>query len=412
MSSAFAGPLIVHADSSSSEPLEKVPLHGEGSKIYAEVDLQKLIYQHPKSLPLDELDRSFVDAIPVCKELRTANGQIDVVHITPDGRPIIVEAKLWRNPQARREVIGQILDYATELSRWDFNQFDEKVRTARAREDAGSPKGLLELAGLSPNSPEAATFRDAVTRNLRRGDMLLLIVGDGIREGAGAIAGFLEDHGSLHFTFGLVEMAIYRLPTGDLLVQPRVIVQSEIAKRFVVELVGDALQLQRTSPEEPEAPDTEVSEAKQLIRDRYRQFWSPFIKKLTLADGDQPIDPPSVRTNQYFKMPEGSNAWVSAYLLQSNHRAGVYLTFQKGPTGDRLYSLLEADRDAIDKELGVPVKWESNGRKHWISSDESYPNGLLIENHAADIHAFMADRVDRYVSVFRPRLARLVQDGI
>ncbi len=33
---------------------------------------------------------------------------------------MLVEAKLWRNPEARRKVIGQILDYAKELSRWNY----------------------------------------------------------------------------------------------------------------------------------------------------------------------------------------------------------------------------------------------------------------------------------------------------
>lgn len=111
-------------------------------------------------------------------------------------------------------------------------------------------------------------------------------------------------------------------------------------------------------------------------------------------------------------MPEGSTAWVSAVLFQSKNEAGVYLTFQKGPVGDRLYAALEADRIAIDRELGIPVTWKSDGKKHWISSSETYPTGLLIEDHAGQIRTTMADRVNRYISAFRPRLARLVREGV
>ena len=40
--------------------------------------------------------------------------------ITPDGNLVLVECKLWRNPQARREVLAQIIDYAKDLIRLDF----------------------------------------------------------------------------------------------------------------------------------------------------------------------------------------------------------------------------------------------------------------------------------------------------
>ncbi len=43
-------------------------------------------------------------------------------------------------------------------------------------------------------------FNDALTANLRRGRFLLLIVGDGIREGVEAIAEYLQLHAGLHFS--------------------------------------------------------------------------------------------------------------------------------------------------------------------------------------------------------------------
>ena len=60
-------------------------------------------------------------------------------------------------------------------------------------------------------------------------------------------------------------------------------------------------------------------------------------------------------------MPKGSTAWVSAYVAPSVKRAGVYLTFTKGPIGDRMYAALRDDKDEIERALGVPVEWESDG---------------------------------------------------
>jgi hypothetical protein len=54
-----------------------------------------------------------------------------------------------------------------------------------------------------------ADFVDAVNRNLSRGKFLLLIIGDGIKEGAASIADFLISSGHLNFTFGMVELTIF-----------------------------------------------------------------------------------------------------------------------------------------------------------------------------------------------------------
>ena len=73
-------------------------------------------------------------------------------------------------------------------------------------------------------------------------------------------------------------------------------------------------------------------------RERFREFWEGFLKRLHLDNWEQPVSPPATNTNQYFIMPKGSNAWVSAYLMQSGTRGGGVSDVAKGPIGDRLYS--------------------------------------------------------------------------
>src|ERR1700719_4626419 len=81
-----------------------------------------------------------------------------------------------------------------------------------------------------------STFNDALTVNLRRGRFLLLIVGDGIREGVEAIAEYLQVHGGLHFSLGLVELPIYVTPDGSRLIAPRVLARTTVITRNVVAL--------------------------------------------------------------------------------------------------------------------------------------------------------------------------------
>lgn len=50
--------------------------------------------------------------MPVCAELHTPADPIDALFVTPSGRLVTVAAKLWRNPEAPRTVIAQVLNYA------------------------------------------------------------------------------------------------------------------------------------------------------------------------------------------------------------------------------------------------------------------------------------------------------------
>lgn len=412
MTTAFAAPFIVRPDKDKpSLQLVRIPLSGpEAKQAYDEGWLQDLLYRHPQALPVSEIDDSFSGPIPVCREMDTPAGPVDVVYVTRSGRPVIVEAKLWRNPESRRKVIGQILDYAKELSRWDYSTFDAAVRKARRKDDGDTPKGLVELLGFAKDSLEEARFFDALSQSLKRGDLLLLIVGDGIRENVGAITEFLEGHASLHFTFGLVEMAIFELPGGGQLVQPRVLAQSTIVRRVIVEVRDGQVTVREEDAAEAAAEAEQVSDETLRGREKFQSFWRPFVEKLKLDDSSQPVGVPAKTTNQYFMMPNGSNGWVSAYVAPAASQAGVYLTFSKGPIGDRMYAALKDDKEDIERALGIPVEWESDGKKHMIVTANDYA-GRLLEDHAEQIRATMADHVNRYVNVFRPRLEKLVRES-
>ena len=83
------------------------------------------------------------------------------------------------------------------------------------------------------------TFVDDVTRNLKSGRFLLLVVGDGIREGVERIADYLQQSAGIRFTFGLVELAMFKMPdesAGGIIVEPRVLARTFEIERAVVRL--------------------------------------------------------------------------------------------------------------------------------------------------------------------------------
>ena len=198
--------------------------------------LQRLVHEHPSALPIMEIEPAFGQLRAVCQELKLTGddgvGYVDNLLINPEGRICLVECKLWHNPQAVREVVGQILAYASELARLPYDGLVSAVRQT-LKHSAGDPL-MDRVLGTDANEEDRESFIDGVERSLRLGNFLLLIVGDGIRSGVQQIASVLQN-ATLGFSFGLIEMAIYGDPTliGPYYVQPRILARTEIITRTV-----------------------------------------------------------------------------------------------------------------------------------------------------------------------------------
>lgn len=219
--------------------LERIPFD---EREFHEDWLQERLFKHPEVLPFGEIDPSFGPVMPLCRELPTNAGYLDVAYVGVTGRIALVECKLWRSPEARREVVGQILDYAKELASWDYERLSRAVgRAARRSGDA-----LWDVAAAQDPNLDQAVFVDDVTRNLKEGRFLLLIVGDGIREEVESIAAFLQSQPGIRFSFALVEMAVYRMPSepGGFLMQPRVLARTVEIERFVVRREGEGVAVE------------------------------------------------------------------------------------------------------------------------------------------------------------------------
>ncbi len=226
----MAGAPVVIGSDGGSAALEKLNL---GSASYSEAWLQDLVLRHPEVMPVADIEPGFGAVLPVAGEVPCGHGQIDALFVTPDGSIVLVEAKLWRNPQARREVVAQALDYVAALTGMDYEAFEAACRKGRGMAAAT----LYDVVADHPDALPEAGFIDAVSRNLARGRLLLIALGDGIRSEAQALASLLQGHAGAHFTFALVELAIWRHPgTGDLIALPGTLACTEMITRGVVSI--------------------------------------------------------------------------------------------------------------------------------------------------------------------------------
>ena len=242
------GKMIMISESGSSARLKRRSLQGEGHAKVSERQVQELIHRHPECLPIEEIEPGFGRAVSVCMELPTAHGYADNLLISPTGNIALVEAKLWRNPQARREAVAQALDYASTLFEMSYTDLEDAVLKAEFN-GAAAPASLYDVLDQADALPESE-FVDAVTMNLRRGRILVLVVGDGIRSEAEELVAGLQSHAGFHFTFGLVEIALYALvDSNDIIAQPRVLAQTCMIERAVVRIDDDRVRI-----ETPAAP--------------------------------------------------------------------------------------------------------------------------------------------------------------
>ena len=199
---------------------------------YNEDWLQNLIHEHPDLIPAAEIEACFDNLVPVLREFTLPSGFLDNFYVTPEGYPVLVEVKLWKNQEARRKVVAQILEYAKDFAALTYEDINRELRKQLKGQNWGSNPLHETVAGYVSSPPDEQTFVDRVSRNLREGRFLLLVLGDGIREEMAELARYLMHH-SLRYAFGMVEIRLYKLPDGAHLALPRVLAKTQTIERHV-----------------------------------------------------------------------------------------------------------------------------------------------------------------------------------
>lgn len=225
----YSAPMLLR-DGEAARTLQRVRLgtaeHGGEER---EAFVQGLVHDHPDLLPMADIEPAYSPLIPICRELPTAAGYLDNLWLTPAGGIVLGECKLFRNPEARREVVAQALDYARAVSEMRYDELEAAVRKA-LREPSASLWGLVQ----ADSDLDEAQFVDAVERRLRQGRFLVLIIGDGIQEGVEALTSHLQLHAGIHVGLSLIDLSLWREPDGGLLVLPRVPMRTLLIERGIV----------------------------------------------------------------------------------------------------------------------------------------------------------------------------------
>ena len=204
---------------------------------FNELWLQELIAENPSILPTADIGEEYAPLICIGREVPVGQGEtkgyIDNLFISPSGHLVIVETKLFRNQEARRTVVAQVIDYAKELQQWDAEMLDEVAADYFYRTEGQASKIIDVMAkyGFLTMSDES-TLVDNINQNLESASFLLMIVGDGIRTGVKQLADFLNENTSMRFNLALAEMEVYQLSNGVVVV-PNILTKTTIIERHL-----------------------------------------------------------------------------------------------------------------------------------------------------------------------------------
>lgn len=141
----------------------------------AESELQGYLCKYPELIPLEEIMDNAPRLVCIGEEVEIPSGYIDLLFIDENGTLTIVETKLARNPEIRRKVIGQIMEYASYISDWTVDDIYKRAEYFLRRP-------LEEVMKEKNKDLSADLFRINVIEKLKKGEIRLVIAVDEIVE--------------------------------------------------------------------------------------------------------------------------------------------------------------------------------------------------------------------------------------
>lgn len=301
---------IIRSDGKTPVILKSHPFDNEDQ-------LQRVVAENPSLLcfagdpPLALVTREFT--LP-------SAGFLDILLVDSEGLPIPVECKLARNPQSRREVVGQIVDYVSILTSLTVDELDNAVG------------GALEEALRSFDSPsgDVKVFErrwQQVGTSLRAGQARYVIVVDEVPQDLERLVRFLVQRSELDIR--LVQISRYPDPAGHDLYVPANIVDIAPAQR----------------PHGVAAAPKPLAPEFQAVLDAYSAIASEELQPLGHSSGYRQIRPQGWPRGVHYEFVRGKEHLGVEFHIESLPHRWLAEVIRTMPT---------------DKSLGYPhpIEWD------------------------------------------------------
>ena len=192
--------------------------------------LQALIEQYPQVIPGTQIEPGSDNPpkfVLLFREMPVGSWSLDLLLVDQFGVPTLVEAKLIENPESRRSVVGQILEYAANAaSEWGNGRLQQKAAEYWAKKDRTLEDVLREIIDDVDNF-DIDKFWEKVEQNLAKGKMRLLVATDRLRPEVRRIIEYLNGETKNIEILGL-ELRCYGTSTTSLILSPLVVGQTQV----------------------------------------------------------------------------------------------------------------------------------------------------------------------------------------
>ena len=187
--------------------------YAESVKAEAEAELQKLLVESPSLINIDEIREGTSPLVVAISEFGLpGSGATDVISFSAEGDIALVECKLATNPEIKRKVLGQILEYAAYLWQMSYEEVDNRIQ-----QRMGKPLAALIVDSVAGDWDEEQ-FRSSVKQSLDDGSFILIIVVDELNDELRRIIRYINECSESAFSLHALEMRRFQAEGIEVLV--------------------------------------------------------------------------------------------------------------------------------------------------------------------------------------------------
>lgn len=233
-----------------------------------ESDLQRDLYDQP-GIVIDILQNELesTDVVINAREFSVKSGSIDNLYITRGADIVIVETKLYKNPEATRQVVAQLVDYIKAIVLDGSESFYESLSHAKGQ--ITIEEGVLE----------SDYFVSALMKNVEKGNFRGVVLGDDIHPNLLGLVSSIQSAPHLAFSIYLVRLESYQLEDFVIL-NPYIVEKTSELERSILSIEIDVTTGKTTVDSQPPAKGDKGSNKPKLS-------WSEFIDAVPARHRDR-----------------------------------------------------------------------------------------------------------------------------
>ena len=213
-----------------------------------EVGLQELLERYPTlMLAASEFDERQIWTIGY--EVGTAAGAVDLLMLDSSGEVWIIETKLRKNPEVKKQVVGQVLGYASCVAAWSVDKLEAVALEYLNSRGGMQVESLVEHLATDVGLEQAEKIVLRSVEKLHQGDLTSVVVVDELPSTLRRLVEFVNDHASFDLLAMQVEVIEHQgtrfvipVVTGTSTKRVSPTGRTEASYEEMVESAGDAFR--------------------------------------------------------------------------------------------------------------------------------------------------------------------------